>query len=107
MSGRAAGYCAGYAVPGYANQIPGRGLGRGAGRGYAAWGRGCFGGGRGWRNWYHATGLPGWMRYNYAAPAADPGLEKQALQNQVEILESQLDLVKKRISELEKAPEKE
>lgn len=43
MTGRAAGYCAGYSVPGFAN--PAAGLGRGM-----AWGRGG-GGGRGmaWR----------------------------------------------------------
>jgi len=43
MTGRAAGYCAGYSVPGFAN--PAVGLGRGM-----AWGRGG-GGGRGmaWR----------------------------------------------------------
>ena len=51
MTGRAAGYCAGYPVPGYMNPIPG--FGRGLGRG----------GGRGWRNMYYATGLPGWMRW--------------------------------------------
>ena len=46
MTGRAAGYCAGYPVPGYMNPTPGRGYwgwGRGLGRG---WGRGL---GRGWR----------------------------------------------------------
>ena len=38
MTGRAAGYCAGYSVPGYMNPTDGyeRGLGRGCGRG---WGR--------------------------------------------------------------------
>ena len=40
MTGKAAGYGAGYSVPGYANPI--RGYGRGLGRG---WGRGF---GRGW-----------------------------------------------------------
>lgn len=46
MTGRAAGFCAGYPVPGYTNPVPGRGFwgrGRGMGRG---WGRGF---GRGWR----------------------------------------------------------
>ncbi len=37
MTGRAAGYCAGYPVPGYMNPIPG-GYGYGFGRG--GWGRG-------------------------------------------------------------------
>ena len=43
MTGRAAGYCAGYAVPGFMNPIPGRGMGWGRGMGF---GRG-FGRGRG------------------------------------------------------------
>jgi hypothetical protein len=44
MTGRVAGYCAGYTLPGYMNQR--RGYGRGYGRG---WGRGF---GRGWgRGW--------------------------------------------------------
>ena len=36
MTGRAAGYCAGYSVPGYMNPVGGygRGWGRGRGRGY-------------------------------------------------------------------------
>ena len=33
MTGRGAGYCAGYGVPGYMNSIGGGGLGRGFGRG--------------------------------------------------------------------------
>ncbi len=63
MTGRAAGFCAGYNMPGYANPIPGRGLGWGFGRGF--WGWGGRGGGRGWRHWYYATGLPGWARLGY------------------------------------------
>ena len=61
MTGRAAGYCAGYPVPGFMNPIPGRGFGRGFGGG---WGRG-----RGWRNMYYATGLPGWARAGMGLPA--------------------------------------
>jgi hypothetical protein len=43
MTGRAAGYCAGYSVPGYMNPIGGygRGWGRGRSRGFGrGWGRG-------------------------------------------------------------------
>ncbi|MGZ5424590.1 MAG: DUF5320 domain-containing protein, partial [Candidatus Aminicenantales bacterium] len=40
LSGRAAGYCAGFGMPGYANPLPGRGFGMGFGRGRGAWGRG-------------------------------------------------------------------
>jgi len=42
MTGRAAGYCAGYPIPGFMNPTPGygRGFGRGWGRGYGrGWGR--------------------------------------------------------------------
>lgn len=56
MTGRAAGYCAGYDMPGYMNPIPGRGF-WGGGRG-GGWG----GGGRGWRQWFYAAGLTGWQR---------------------------------------------
>ena len=49
MTGRTAGYCAGFGFPGYANPITGRGFGMGFGRGIGAWGRGFGGGGRGWR----------------------------------------------------------
>ncbi len=58
MTGRAAGFCAGYSVPGYMNPVGGRGY----------WGRGR-GGGRGWRHSYYATGLPGWARAPMGYPA--------------------------------------
>jgi len=114
MTGRAAGYCAGSGVPGYANPVPGRGFGMGFGRGCGAWGRGFGGGGRGWRNMFYATGLPGWMRFGgYAAPYGyptpyqkpDPEMEKQALKNQAEALQSELDFIKKRLGEIETSTE--
>ncbi|MBN1845042.1 MAG: DUF5320 domain-containing protein [Sedimentisphaerales bacterium] len=113
MTGRAAGYCAGYPVPGFANP--------GFGRGF--WGRGR-GGGRGRRNWFHATGLAGWQRWGggyppyagtgpyagpapYAtpyggpyAPAATKEQELNALKGQAEYLENVLEGIKKRISEV-------
>jgi hypothetical protein len=47
MTGRGTGYCAGYAMPGFANPwIPGWG-----GRGRGWWGRGRGSWGRGWRFW--------------------------------------------------------
>ena len=113
MTGRAAGYCAGYPVPGYMNPVDGRGY-RGWGRGF--WGRG---GGRGWRNWYYATGLPGWARagYGYPAwggalypyapyaapvpPAVAPEQELTSLKQQAEYFENSLDEIKKRIEQLE------
>jgi hypothetical protein len=112
MTGRGAGYCAGYGAPGYANPMPGRGFGMG-------WGRGG-GRGRGWRNMYYATGLPGWARYGYAPawgappPAAygpygapptqplTPEQETEFLKSQAEMLKEELDAISQRIAELEK-----
>ena len=99
MSGRVSGYCAGFGMPGYANSAPGRGFGMGFGRG-----RGFGGGGRGWRHMFYATGLPGWARFGgYATPYQnpDPNQEKQALKSQAEALQSELDFIKKRLSEIE------
>jgi hypothetical protein len=104
MTGRAAGYCAGYAFPGYSNPLPGRGFGWGFGGGRGFWG------GRGWRHRYYATGLPGWIRFGgYRAPYAypgtyykpDPEMEKQALKTQANALQSELDAINKRLGELE------
>lgn len=39
--------------------MTGGGRGRRSGRGFCNGGRGS---GRGWRNCFHVTGLPGWMR---------------------------------------------
>ncbi len=112
MTGRAAGYCAGYGVPGYMNPVRGRFLGRGFGRG------------RGWRNWYKATGMPGWMRAMQGLPAwgqpgampyqspvgtpygyaqAGPSKETQlaALRTQAEQMQSALENIQQRIQELE------
>jgi len=120
MTGRAAGYCAGYAVPGYANPIPGRGFGYGGG-GFGRGGGG--GGGRGRRNWYYATGQPGWARAAagmpawgapgvgvgvppapaympaYAAPTSEQEIE--ALKAQTEHFEGVVRSLRDRITELE------
>lgn len=99
MTGRGAGYCGGSGIPGYANA----GLGQGFGSGRGFWGRG-FGGGRGWRHRFYATGLPGWVRFGgYNAPymTPDPKMEKQELKSQADALQAELDLIKKRLSEIE------
>jgi hypothetical protein len=67
-------------------------------------GQGQGGGGWGWRNMFFATGLPGWMRSGvcvapYQKP--DPEMEKQMLKNQAEILQSELDSIKKRLGEID------
>jgi hypothetical protein len=105
-TGRAAGYCASYSVPGYMNPIPGRGF-WGCGRGW--FGRG---GGRGWRHWFYATGLPGWMRAGIGYPAfgrwnepysgPTPKEEMEMLKEQSEFLKEQLEEIQKRINDLEK-----
>ncbi len=115
MTGRAAGYCAGYSVPGYANPIPGRGgwgrgfgfgWGRGGGRGFG-WGRGR---GFGW-------GAPAWGAPAYGdmpygppygapyAPAYSPEQELTALKDDAKYFEDALQDIKKRIDELETGPE--
>ncbi|HUW17862.1 MAG TPA: DUF5320 domain-containing protein [Sedimentisphaerales bacterium] len=120
MTGRAAGFCAGYPVPGFMHPIGGRGYwGWGRGRGF--WGGG---GGRGWRHWYYATGMPGWARAGYGYPAAGwpgypygtyeaPGAptptaeqELAGLKQQGEYFESALDEIKERMKEMEQEEQK-
>jgi len=103
MTGRAAGYCAGYPAPGFMNPY-GRGFGGARGRG---------GGGFGLRNRFYATGLTGWQRTGMggAPPYApySPGYgahftrEQQidALKGQAGCLESELEAIRKRLEELE------
>jgi len=108
MTGRAAGYCSGSGAPGYTNPVPGRGFGMGFGRGRGAFGRGFGGGGRGRRSMLYGVGPAGWMQ-GYAAPYGyptpyqqyDPEMEKQALKDHAEALQSELDIVKKRLAEFE------
>jgi hypothetical protein len=106
MTGRGAGYCASYDVPGYANPMPGHGFGMGWSRG-GVWGGG-WGRGRRWRHWSYATGLPGWVRFGYApaweapaTPPVTPGQETEFLKTQAEWLKEQLDAITSRIEELE------
>lgn len=92
MTGRGAGYCAGYNVPGCVN---GGGGGFGGGRGFG-------GGGWGRRNRFFATGMTGWQRAGMASPApvgyvpapADPEAARAAhladLKSQAEHLEQAL-----------------
>ncbi len=106
MTGRGAGYCAGYQAPGFANPMPGRGYGMGRGRGWSR-GRGHgygMGPGRGWRHQYYATGLPGWARYEYAPPyppQVSPDQEVDILKQQAEWLKNELEAISQRLSELE------
>ncbi len=110
MAGRGAGYCAGFGTPGFANPRVRGGRAQGWKRGY--------------RNMYHATGVPGWVRFGYG-PASysqeqvqktqgydpekgyDPEQEREILKNQAEYLKQHLEEVNKRIQELEDENEKE
>jgi len=126
MTGRAAGYCAGYPVPGFTNSAMGAGFGGGFGRG-RGFGRG---GGWGWRNRFYATGLTGWQRASYGYPAnagvapfgtpnyspyyppyTPPQYTKEmeigGLKSQAEYFEDALEGIKKQIEELEKEAKKE
>lgn len=104
MTGGGAGYCAGFAMPGFMNPMPGRGRSMG-------WGRGR-GGGRGWRHQFYATGLPFWARFGvpYATPlGSEPTVEQQTqiLKAQAQQLEKSLEQIRGRIAELEAAQSKE
>jgi hypothetical protein len=100
MSGRGAGYCARFDRPGFANRAFGRYFGANFERNR---GLGSMGG-HGWRHMFWATGLPGWMRggnYYGSRKNVDPATEKQELKYQEGILQSQLNMVKQRMSELD------
>jgi len=114
MTGRGAGYCAGYSVPGYMNPAGGYG-GYGRGRG------GGMGGGRGRRNWYYQTGMPGWSRASYGYPAwggyappappypsmpvQAPAGEMEMLKQESDYLREQLNAIQERMETLEKDKE--
>lgn len=99
MTGRGAGYCAGYAVPGFVNPCGGRRfLGRGRGRG--------FGGGFG----YFPAAAPVYPGYGAPAPlagvpfqpaAASAEAEMNELRAQAGYLKESLDQITRRIEELE------
>jgi hypothetical protein len=68
-------------------------------------------GGYGWRNRYYATGQPGWMRFGgdpaveavdpdpYRQP--DPELRRQVLKRQAADLRLQLEILEKRLAQME------
>lgn len=100
MTGRAAGYCTGNALPAYMNPYRGGfGYGRGFGRGY---GRG-FGFGRGPISYVPYIGFP----YQYAPPAYSAKNEAEILRSQAEVLKEQLEDIQKRIEVLEKTQNQE
>jgi hypothetical protein len=101
MTGRAAGYCAGYAMPGFMNP---------AGRWCGGMG-GAFGWDRGrGMGWASGFGRHPWLfpirgaQFGPApyAPAYSKEQEMDLLQNQANMLSDQLGDIQKRIQELEK-----
>jgi hypothetical protein len=104
MTGRAAGFCAGYGVPGYVNSEPGYGF---RGRG-----------GRGRRNWFSAA-APGWPGAPYAGPVyggtlytvpAAPAMpreqEIEMLKARARYAEESLGRIRSRIEELDQTEQK-
>ena len=109
MTGRGAGFCAGYSVPGYANPVGGRGYGMGLGRG-SRMGRGF---GRGFGRGRTGYGVPAWagVADPYPANAAlGPTLtaaqELEGLKQQADFLQNSLSQVSERIEQLEKENKK-
>ena len=106
MTGRGAGYCAGYGTPGSINPAVGRGggLAFGRGGGFGAGRRGSFGGGRGRGFGLNAAGLARQMSYGGSAGVPyhnpDPESVRQSLENRAEVLGSELEQIKKRLSEM-------
>lgn len=100
MTGRQAGYCACYNMPGFVNNAGRYGMGMGFGRGADLGGRG---GGFRRRSRFFATGVPGRAQFgSFVAPfqQTDPETEIQVLKNQAEYLQSEMDAIKKRLDEL-------
>lgn len=93
MTGRGAGYCGGFATPGYANPAGfGYGFRRGRGRG------------RGFRRMHYGVAYPEYpdlVHHAYGDPVADFYDEREVLSRQAKVLEQQLQQVKKRLSNLE------
>ena len=109
-------------MPGFDGTGPmGQGPMTGGGRGYCAmpvniaggrpFGKGAFygrGGGRGWRNCFYATGLPGWMRAQRGMQAFggfDRTVSKEdelvTLKSQAAYLKDELDAIQTRVQDLE------
>jgi hypothetical protein len=104
MTGRAAGFCAGYDVPGYMNPVGGRGyFGRGFGRGLGlGYGRG-FGFGRGYGRGF----VPAYpVSYSPYSPAATAENERKYLESDLTMLKEEMANIEARLKEIKEAEEK-
>ena len=103
MTGRAAGPCAGYPVPGFMNPGLGgwgRGFGRGGGQG---WGRGR---GMGWRRGWGASAGAGYAPYPVVPSVPGPVTAKdeaELLRSQAAGMREALDEINARLADIEKA----
>ena len=104
MTGRAAGYCAGYPVPGFMNPAGGLGMGM-------AWGRGGFGGrGMGWRRGAGGFGRVPFVPYPASAGvgvagSAVPQEEAELLKAQLAGLQAAVEQVEARLEQLSQQPD--
>ena len=93
-TGRGAGYCAGFNRPGFMSP----GFGR---RFFGRQLRG--GGGRGWRNWYYATGLPFWARRDpryWSEEEMMPPME-MSKEQEMDFLKSEAEMLQKELENLQ------
>ncbi|HHX24801.1 MAG: DUF5320 domain-containing protein [Tepidanaerobacteraceae bacterium] len=103
MTGRGAGFCAGFPVPGYFNSVC-RGF-RGRGRGFGFYGRG-----QGFRHQFYTTGMPFWVRDVYPVqPVVDyyqeysKESEINALSQEAKFLKQELKAIEDRLVQLKNA----
>ena len=124
MTGRAAGLCAGYPIPGFANPIPGRGffgwgrggwpMGRGRGRGFGM-GRGWWRGAypylpfHGYGSYAALHGYPGYAPHYHPAAygfSGPPQLTKEQqlkmLKEEASALKGEIEAIEAQMKELEK-----
>ena len=103
MTGRAAGYCAGYSEPGYLNPI--------LGRGYGFWGRGRGGFGRGFGRGFRRGFGRAYPYYGYEMPYGQvdmsPTQEADMLRHQVKEMEEEIKAINKHIGTLAKTSKKD
>ena len=100
MSGRAAGFCGGYKMPGYANAAYAQGLGMGMGHRRRAWCSPQLGGyGRRFGFTAARMGRMHFGGYPFGIPPVDPELEKEYLVRRSQVLQSELDDINRRMAE--------
>lgn len=109
LTGRRAGFCAGYPVPGFLNRLHSRFTRFGFGWGQGAWGRGWAPGGWGrgyWRwGWRRAGAYAPWAHLPSTANLDEPSWpepvdEAKALKAAKAALTQELQAVEKRLAEL-------